>query len=58
MNIAGATFAVRRSGACVATVAIAIAIEEMRFLRPIALSDEVRCYYMVTQKDYTSVNLH
>jgi hypothetical protein len=37
MDIAGATFAVRRSGGRVATVAI----EAMRFLRPIAVGDEV-----------------
>jgi acyl-CoA thioesterase YciA len=40
MDIAGATFAVRRSGGRVATVAI----QAMRFLRPIAIGDEVSCY--------------
>jgi acyl-CoA thioesterase YciA len=40
MDLAGATFAVRRSRGRVATVAI----EAMRFLRPIAVGDEVSCY--------------
>jgi acyl-CoA thioesterase YciA len=40
MDLAGATFAVRRSQGRVATVAI----EAMRFLPPIAVGDEVSCY--------------
>src|SRR5438874_1416539 len=39
MDLAGATFAVRRSGGRVATVAI----DAMRLLRPIAVGDEVSC---------------
>jgi acyl-CoA thioesterase YciA len=40
MDLAGATFAVERADGPVATVAI----DAMRFLRPIAVGDEVSCF--------------
>ena len=40
MDLAGATFAAERAGGRVATVAV----EAMRFLRPISVGDEVSCF--------------
>ena len=40
MDLAGATFAARRSGGRVATVSI----DAMKFLRPIKVGDDVSCY--------------
>ncbi len=40
MDLAGATFAVRRSHGRVATVSI----DAMKFLRPVEVGDEVSCY--------------
>ena len=40
MDLAGGTFAAERAGGRVATVAI----EAMRFLRPVSVGDEVSCY--------------
>ena len=40
MDLAGATFAVERAGGRVAP----IAIDAMKFLRPIAVGDEVSCF--------------
>ena len=51
MDLAGATFAVRRSGGRVATVAI----EAMRFLRPIAVGDEVSCYCALVEEGEHSI---
>jgi acyl-CoA thioesterase YciA len=53
MDIAGATFAVRRSGGRVATVAI----EAMRFLRPIAVGDEVSCYCTLVEEGEHSISV-
>jgi acyl-CoA thioesterase YciA len=53
MDIAGATFAVRRSGGRVATVAI----KAMRFLRPIAVGDEVSCYCALVEKGEHSISV-
>jgi acyl-CoA thioesterase YciA len=53
MDIAGATFAVRRSGGRVATVAI----EAMRFLRPIAVGDEVSCYCALVEEGEHSISV-
>lgn len=52
-DLAGATFAVRRSGGRVATVAI----DAMRFLRPIAVEDEVRCYRSLVEEGEHSVTV-
>jgi acyl-CoA thioesterase YciA len=40
MDLAGGTFAAKRAGGRIATVAI----DAMTFLRPIAVGDEVSCY--------------
>ena len=53
MDIAGATFAVRRSGGRVATVSI----EAMHFLRPIAVGDEVSCYCSLVDEGEHSVSV-
>ena len=53
MDIAGATFAVRRSRGRVATVAI----EAMRFLRPIAVGDEVSCYCRMVEEGEHSISV-
>jgi acyl-CoA thioesterase YciA len=53
MDIAGATFAVRRSGGRVATVAI----DAMRFLRPIAVGDEVSCYCSLVKEGEHSMSV-
>ena len=51
MDLAGATFAVRRSRGRVATVAI----EAMRFLRPVSVGDEVSCYCSLKDAGETSL---
>ena len=53
MDLAGATFAVRRSRGRVATVAI----EAMRFLRPIAVGDEVSCYCTLVKQSEHSISV-
>jgi acyl-CoA thioesterase YciA len=53
MDLAGATFAVRRSGGRVATVAI----EGMKFLRPIAVGDEVSCYCTLVEEGEHSISV-
>ena len=53
MDLAGATFAVRRSRGRVATVAI----EAMRFLRPIAVGDEVSCYCALVDESEHSMSV-
>jgi acyl-CoA thioesterase YciA len=51
MDLAGGTFAAERAGGRVATVAI----EAMRFLRPVAVGDEVSCYCTLRERGETSV---
>lgn len=51
MDLAGGSFAAERAGGRVATVAI----EAMRFLRPIAVGDEVSCYCSEQKAGDTSV---
>lgn len=53
MDLAGATFAVRRSHGRVATVAI----EAMRFLHPIAVGDEVSCYCSLVRESDHSITV-
>lgn len=53
MDLAGATFAVRRSAGRVATVAI----DAMRFLRPIAVGDEVSCYCSLVEEGEHSIKV-
>jgi acyl-CoA thioesterase YciA len=53
MDLAGATFAVRRSRGRVATVAI----EAMKFLRPIAVGDEVSCYCTLVDEGEHSISV-
>jgi acyl-CoA thioesterase YciA len=53
MDLAGATFAVRRSHGRVATVGI----EAMRFLRPIAVGDEVSCYCSLVDQGEHSISV-
>ncbi|MFL6231002.1 MAG: acyl-CoA thioesterase, partial [Pyrinomonadaceae bacterium] len=51
MDLAGATFAARRSAGRVATVGI----EAMQFLRPIGVGDEVSCYCSLVEEGEHSV---
>ena len=53
MDLAGGTFAAERAGGRVATVAI----EAMRFLRPVAVGDEVSCYCSAEETGETSVQV-
>lgn len=53
MDLAGATFAVRRSRGRVATGGI----EAMRFLRPIAVGDEVSCYCSLVHESEHSITV-
>ena len=53
MDLAGATFAAERAGGRVATVAV----EAMKFLRPIAVGDEVSCYCSAEEAGETSVKV-
>jgi len=51
MDLAGGTFAAHQAKGRVATVSI----EAMRFLRPVAVGDEVSCYCVLEHKGGTSV---
>ncbi len=51
MDLAGGTFAAERAEGRVATVAI----EAMRFLRPVSVGDEVSCYCSLVKAGDTSV---
>lgn len=53
MDLAGGTFAVQRAKGRVATVSI----EAMRFLRPVAVGDEVSCYCSLERAGETSVSV-
>ena len=53
MDLAGGTVAGRRAGGRVATVAI----EAMRFLRPVSVGDEVSCYCSVLEVGETSLRV-
>ena len=54
MDLAGAIVAAERAGGRVATVAVA----EMKFLRPIAVGDEVSCFAEVQSIGEHSVTVH
>ncbi len=54
MDLAGGGLAAERAGGLVATVSV----EAMRFLRPVAVGDEVSCYAAVTGTGDTSVSVH
>ena len=51
MDLAGATFAARRSGGRVATVSI----DAMKFLHPITVGDDVSCYCELEHKSEHSI---
>jgi acyl-CoA thioesterase YciA len=51
MDLAGATFAARRSGGRVATVSI----DAMKFLHPITVGDDVSCYCELEHKSERSI---
>jgi acyl-CoA thioesterase YciA len=53
MDLAGGTFAAERAGGRVATVAI----EAMRFLRPVGVGDEVSCYCSLEEAGETSLTV-
>lgn len=53
MDLAGATFAAERAGGRVATVSI----EAMKFLRPIAVGDEVSCFCFHEDESSASVKV-
>jgi acyl-CoA thioesterase YciA len=53
MDLAGGSFAAERADGRVVTVAI----EAMRFLRPIAVGDEVSCYCTAEEVGETSVRV-
>jgi acyl-CoA thioesterase YciA len=53
MDLAGGTLAAERSGGAVVTVAI----EAMRFLRPVAVGDEVSCYCTLGEVGATSISV-
>ena len=53
MDLAGGSFAAERAGGRVVTVAI----EAMRFLRPVAVGDEVSCYCSAAETGETSVTV-
>ncbi|MBI0537690.1 acyl-CoA thioesterase [Roseomonas sp. KE2513] len=53
MDLAGGTFAAEHAGSRVVTVAI----EAMRFLRPIAVGDEVSCYCCLQTTGETSITV-
>jgi acyl-CoA thioesterase YciA len=53
MDLAGGSFAAERADGRVATVAI----EAMRFLRPIAVGDEVSCYCTAEEVGESSVKV-
>ena len=51
MDLAGGTFAAQHARGRVATVSI----EAMRFLRPVAVGDEVSCYCLLEHEGETSI---
>ena len=51
MDLAGGTFAAQHAGGRVVTVSI----EAMRFLRPVAVGDEVSCYCSLAEQGDTSL---
>ena len=53
MDLAGGSFAAEQAGGRVVTVAI----EAMRFLRPVAVGDEVSCYCSLVETGETSVKV-
>ena len=53
MDLAGGTFAAERAEGRVATVAI----EAMRFLRPVSVGDEVSCYCSLQEAGETSLRV-
>jgi acyl-CoA thioesterase YciA len=53
MDLAGAMFAVERASGRVAT----IAIDAMKFLRPIAVGDEVSCFCSWVDEGSTSIKV-
>ena len=53
MDLAGGTFAAERAEGRVATVAI----EAMRFLRPVSVGDEVSCYCSLEEAGETSLKV-
>jgi acyl-CoA thioesterase YciA len=53
MDLAGGTFAAERAEGRVATVAI----EAMRFLRPVSVGDEVSCYCSLQEAGETSLTV-
>ncbi len=53
MDLAGGSFATERAGGRVVTVAI----EAMRFLRPVAVGDEVSCYCSAVETGDTSIKV-
>jgi acyl-CoA thioesterase YciA len=53
MDLAGGSFAAERADGRVVTVAI----EAMRFLRPISVGDEVSCYCIVEEAGETSIRV-
>lgn len=54
MDLAGGTFAAKRAGGRIATVAIA----EMTFLRPISVGDEVSCWCTLAEAGESSLKVH
>ncbi len=53
MDLAGATFAAERAGGRVATVAV----NAMKFLRPIAVGDEVSCFCSMAEEGTASLKV-
>ena len=53
MDLAGGSFAAERAGGRVVTVAI----DAMRFLRPVAIGDEVSCYCTAEEVGDTSLKV-
>ncbi len=53
MDLAGATFAAERSGGRVATVAV----DAMKFLRPISIGDEVSCFCSLEEEGAASMKV-
>jgi acyl-CoA thioesterase YciA len=53
MDLAGATFAAERAGGRVATVAV----NAMKFLRPISVGDEVSCFCSMEEEGSASIKV-
>ena len=53
MDLAGGTFASRRAGGRVATVAV----EAMEFLQPVSVGDEVSCFCSMVREGESSVTV-